>query len=136
MIRPDNPLIVQSDRSLMLHTVRAVIGKDGRAAKDEQERSSRISSIRAAERPIAAAFQTDTGVLAACDRLVELGPGGGEAGGRVISLGTPRELARDPASVTGPWLFLDGAISAAARAARPRPSPRPPARSGARRLAR
>ena len=76
-----------------------------------------------------------TGVLAACDRLVELGPGGGAAGGRVIALGTPRELAEDPASVTGPWLFLDGAIAAAARAARPRPSPRPPARSGQRRLA-
>lgn len=35
MIRPDNPLIVQSDRSLMLHTVRAVVGPDGRPLKDE-----------------------------------------------------------------------------------------------------
>jgi excinuclease ABC subunit A len=43
-------------------------------------------------------------LLAACDVLVELGPGGGEAGGRVIAQGTPEELARDPASVTGPWL--------------------------------
>ncbi len=43
-------------------------------------------------------------LLAACDRLVELGPQGGEAGGRVIAAGTPEELARDPASVTGPWL--------------------------------
>ncbi len=43
-------------------------------------------------------------LLAACDRLVELGPAGGESGGRVIAAGTPEELARDPASVTGPWL--------------------------------
>jgi len=43
-------------------------------------------------------------LLAACDVLVELGPGGGEAGGRLIASGTPAELARDPASVTGPWL--------------------------------
>ena len=43
-------------------------------------------------------------LLGACDWLVELGPGGGEAGGRVIAQGTPAELARDPASVTGPWL--------------------------------
>ncbi|MCZ6597714.1 MAG: excinuclease ABC subunit UvrA, partial [Planctomycetota bacterium] len=45
-----------------------------------------------------------TGLLAACDRLVELGPGGGEAGGRVIATGTPREIAANPHSVTGPWL--------------------------------
>jgi excinuclease ABC subunit A len=45
-----------------------------------------------------------TGLLSACDRLVELGPVGGEGGGRVIAIGTPQELALDPASVTGPWL--------------------------------
>ncbi|QDU67573.1 DNA repair helicase XPB [Engelhardtia mirabilis] len=35
---PDNPLIVQSDKSLLLHTVRSVIDADGRAAKDEDGR--------------------------------------------------------------------------------------------------
>ncbi len=44
------------------------------------------------------------GFLSACDRLVELGPGGGEFGGRLIAEGTPDALARDPDSVTGPWL--------------------------------
>ncbi len=34
-LRPDAPLIVQSDRSLMLHTVHAVIGEDGRPVKDD-----------------------------------------------------------------------------------------------------
>lgn len=33
-MRPDNPLIVQSDRSLMLHTVRAVTDSNGRPLKD------------------------------------------------------------------------------------------------------
>jgi len=33
-LRPDNPLIVQSDRSLMLHTVRAVMDEKGRPRKD------------------------------------------------------------------------------------------------------
>jgi excinuclease ABC subunit A len=32
-------------------------------------------------------------VLAACDWLVELGPGGGPAGGRIIATGTPETLA-------------------------------------------
>ncbi len=35
---PDNPLIVQSDRSLLLHTVRSVMGADGRPAKDDEGR--------------------------------------------------------------------------------------------------
>lgn len=33
-LRPDNPLIVQSDRTLMLHTVRAVVDDAGRQQKD------------------------------------------------------------------------------------------------------
>jgi excinuclease ABC subunit A len=45
-----------------------------------------------------------TGLLGACDRLIELGPAGGAAGGRVLGQGTPEELAADPQSVTGPWL--------------------------------
>ncbi|MBI5431929.1 MAG: excinuclease ABC subunit UvrA [Planctomycetes bacterium] len=45
-----------------------------------------------------------TGLLSVCDRLVELGPGGGEAGGRIVAEGTPRELAANPNSPTGPWL--------------------------------
>lgn len=32
--RPDNPLIVQSDRTLMLHTVRAVLDEKGQPARD------------------------------------------------------------------------------------------------------
>ena len=46
-----------------------------------------------------------TELLEICDRLVELGPEGGEAGGQIIAEGSPRELASTRASVTGPWLF-------------------------------
>mgnify|MGYP000732671915 CR=1 FL=1 len=48
-----------------------------------------------------------TGLLATCDILVELGPTGGDGGGRIVTIGTPRELAANPASITGPWLFID-----------------------------
>jgi excinuclease ABC subunit A len=47
------------------------------------------------------------GLLATCDVLVELGPTGGDAGGRIVAIGTPRELAADAASITGPYLFAD-----------------------------
>ena len=43
-------------------------------------------------------------LLGVCDRLIELGPEGGEAGGRVIAQGTPGELRGDANSVTGAWL--------------------------------
>jgi DNA excision repair protein ERCC-3 len=49
VIRPDNPLIVQSDRSLMLHTVRAVVGPDGRSLKDESGRPRTEEHPRFAE---------------------------------------------------------------------------------------
>ena len=44
-------------------------------------------------------------VLENCDRLVELGPEGGDAGGRKIAEGTPREVATNSESRTGPFLF-------------------------------
>jgi excinuclease ABC subunit A len=43
-------------------------------------------------------------VLADADYLVELGPEGGGAGGRVIAQGTPEEVARTKGSITGPFL--------------------------------
>ncbi len=38
------------------------------------------------------------------DYLIDMGPGGGEAGGRVVATGTPEAVAEDPTSVTGRYL--------------------------------
>jgi excinuclease ABC subunit A len=46
----------------------------------------------------------DLDLLAAADYLIDMGPGGGPDGGRVLSAGPPSAVARDAASVTGPWL--------------------------------
>ncbi len=46
----------------------------------------------------------DLDLLAAADHLIDMGPGGGPDGGRILATGTPEEVARNPASVTGPWL--------------------------------
>jgi excinuclease ABC subunit A len=43
-------------------------------------------------------------VLADADYLIELGPEGGEAGGRIIAQGTPEELAKVKRSATAPFL--------------------------------
>jgi excinuclease ABC subunit A len=46
----------------------------------------------------------DLDLLAAADYLIDMGPGGGPEGGRVLAAGTPAEVAGDADSVTGPWL--------------------------------
>jgi excinuclease ABC subunit A len=43
-------------------------------------------------------------VIADADHLIELGPEGGEAGGKIIAQGTPEEVARTRRSVTAPFL--------------------------------
>jgi excinuclease ABC subunit A len=43
-------------------------------------------------------------VIKSCDYLIDLGPEGGEAGGEVISKGTPEEIAQDAGSYTGKFL--------------------------------
>jgi len=43
-------------------------------------------------------------VIRTADWVIDLGPGGGEHGGRVIATGTPEEVARHPQSVTGRYL--------------------------------
>ncbi len=46
----------------------------------------------------------DAGTMMAADHLVDLGPGAGEHGGHVIAAGTPAEVAKNPASLTGQYL--------------------------------
>ncbi|HXI32840.1 MAG TPA: excinuclease ABC subunit UvrA, partial [Gemmatimonadales bacterium] len=43
-------------------------------------------------------------VIKRADWIVDLGPGAGAEGGRVVAAGTPEDLARAPASVTGRYL--------------------------------
>jgi excinuclease ABC subunit A len=46
----------------------------------------------------------DLDLLAAADYLIDMGPGGGPEGGRIVADGAPEDVARAPDSVTGPWL--------------------------------
>jgi excinuclease ABC subunit A len=43
-------------------------------------------------------------VIRSADHLIDLGPEGGAAGGRVVAFGTPEEVAANPNSVTGTFL--------------------------------
>lgn len=50
------------------------------------------------------AVEHNTDVIKAADYVVELGPGAGEAGGRILYMGTPEALCRCEASVTARYL--------------------------------
>ena len=62
-------------------------------------------------------------VIKVSDWLIDLGPEGGDEGGRVIAIGTPEEVAAEPASYTG--RFLAGLLEVKARRGR-----KPAARAG------
>src|SRR5699024_3402661 len=49
-------------------------------------------------------IEHDLDLIANADYVIDLGPGGGENGGRIVATGSPSEVARDPASITGPYL--------------------------------
>ncbi|QJT05635.1 excinuclease ABC subunit UvrA [Streptomyces asoensis] len=46
----------------------------------------------------------DMSVVAGADRVIDLGPGGGDAGGRIVAKGTPEEVAGVEKSTTAPYL--------------------------------
>ncbi|MBV9869507.1 MAG: excinuclease ABC subunit A, partial [Frankiaceae bacterium] len=46
----------------------------------------------------------DLAVIASADRVIDLGPGGGDDGGKVVATGSPEEVARSRSSRTAPYL--------------------------------
>jgi excinuclease ABC subunit A len=46
----------------------------------------------------------DREAILAADHLIDMGPGAGARGGRIVAEGTPAQVMEDPASVTGPYL--------------------------------
>ena len=49
-------------------------------------------------------IEHDLDVIRNADYIIDMGPGGGEAGGRIIASGTPREIKENQSSITGKYL--------------------------------
>ena len=51
-------------------------------------------------------IEHDLDVIQNADWIIDLGPGGGTAGGTICAVGTPEEIARTPRSITGKFLKI------------------------------
>ena len=49
-------------------------------------------------------IEHDLDVIRNADYIIDMGPGGGEQGGRIVAAGTPEEIAQNAESVTGRYL--------------------------------
>lgn len=49
-------------------------------------------------------IEHDLDVIANADWVIDMGPGGGESGGRIVAAGTPEQIAADANSITGRYL--------------------------------
>ena len=49
-------------------------------------------------------IEHDLDLIANADYIIDMGPGGGESGGRIVSSGTPEHVSEDPASITGRYI--------------------------------
>ena len=49
-------------------------------------------------------IEHDLDLIANADYIIDMGPGGGDAGGRIVASGTPEHVSEDPASITGRYI--------------------------------
>ena len=49
-------------------------------------------------------IEHDLDVIRNADHIIDMGPGGGEAGGRIVAAGTPEEVKHNRESITGRYL--------------------------------
>ena len=49
-------------------------------------------------------IEHDLDVIRNADYIIDMGPGGGEDGGRVVAVGTPEQIAANADSITGKYL--------------------------------
>ena len=60
-------------------------------------------------------IEHDLDVIRNADYIIDMGPGGGSEGGRIVVAGTPETVAREPESRTGRYLGCSFGVSRAAK---------------------
>ena len=49
-------------------------------------------------------IEHDIDVMKNADYIIDMGPGGGEAGGKIVAVGTPEDIVNNKNSVTGKYI--------------------------------
>ena len=49
-------------------------------------------------------IEHDLDVIRNADYIIDMGPGGGDAGGKIVASGTPDEIRKNKFSITGQYL--------------------------------
>ena len=84
--------------------------KPGAQGKRTQEKAITLAVAKKFGKELVKAGATvvviehDLDVVRNSDYIIDMGPGGGEAGGRIVACGTPEEIAAAKGSVTGKYL--------------------------------
>ncbi|MHB8901369.1 MAG: excinuclease ABC subunit UvrA [Thermoguttaceae bacterium] len=86
-----NMLYVLDEPSIGLH------------ARDIHQLLAAITGLRDRGNTVVVVEHEDA-IIRAADQVVEIGPGAGERGGRVVFQGTPKEMEQSPDSLTGDYL--------------------------------
>ena len=63
-----------------------------------------VALLKNADLRSEAAIQLKLDAIATADWVIDLGPGGGDAGGQVVATGTPADVASAEGSATAPYL--------------------------------
>ena len=73
-----------------------------------------IKSLRERKNTVVV-VEHEEAVIRAADQVIEIGPGAGERGGRIVFQGTPAEMEKSPDSLTGDYMSRRRLITASAR---------------------
>jgi excinuclease ABC subunit A len=79
----------------------------GLHARDAEALARALFGLRARGNTVIV-VEHDERLIASADHVVDLGPGAGPHGGRVVAAGPPAAVARVPESLTGRWLAGEG----------------------------
>ncbi|MGC4029718.1 MAG: excinuclease ABC subunit UvrA [Steroidobacteraceae bacterium] len=82
--------------------------------RDNQRLLATLKRLRDLGNTVLVVEHDEEAILAA-DHVLDLGPGAGVHGGRVVSQGTPQQICADPASLTGRYLSGKEAIAVPAQ---------------------
>jgi excinuclease ABC subunit A len=75
----------------------------GLHARDNQRLIDALRDLQARGNTVLA-VEHDAAIMRQADWLIDLGPGAGRQGGRIVAQGTPADVAAQPASLTGGYL--------------------------------